>query len=354
MGSFIDPKLASLVPYEPGEQPSGIENLIKLNTNESPFPPSPKVFDAICDAEIEKLRLYPDPTCKSLTEALAERYRIMPSQVFLGNGSDEILAFCFHGVCPKGAVFADITYGFYPVYAQMFGVDYVTIPLRSDYSICIDNYNGIDRTVFVANPNAPTGICLSVAQIEELLCQDRERLVVIDEAYIDFGGGSAIDLTARYNNLLVVQTFSKSRQMAGARLGFAIGNSQIIADLNTMKFSFNPYNINRLTLIAAEASLKDEEYFQNCRKNIIENRKTTVAALKKLGFIIAESQANFIFVKPQPLTGLEYYSKLRNAGILVRYFDKDRLKDYVRITIGTAEQMKKLIAVTDIILKERA
>ena len=344
-------KLTELEPYVPGEQPKGVDKLIKLNTNESPYPPSPKVIEAITKAEVEKLRLYPDPTCQGLISAIAERYGVDENQVCVCNSSDEVLAFTFHGLCKNGAVFPDITYGFYPVFCRMFGVEFEEIPLREDFSIEIKDYAGKKGTVYIANPNAPTGIFLPLSKIRELLEQDRDRLVVVDEAYVDFGGESAVQLIPEYDNLLVVQTFSKSRQMAGARLGFAISNKDVIGDMNTLKYSFNPYNVNRLTMAAGEAAMRDYDYFDKCRKEIIETREYTNAELKRLGFKLTDSMANFVFANPPEISAEEYFKALRDNNIIVRFFNKERTLDYVRITIGTRQEMETFVSVSEKILK---
>lgn len=346
---FFDKKLNSLTPYTPGEQPKETKGLIKLNTNESPFPPSSKVIDAINEAS-KNLNLYSDPTCSRGVAATAAFYGVESQNVFLGNGSDEVLAFVFHGLCRDGAVFADITYGFYNVFASMFGVKQKIIPLGNDFLIDVDDYNGLKGTVFIANPNAPTGILLPLGEIEKLLAQDQNRLVVIDEAYIDFGGESAVNLVEKYNNLLVVQTFSKSRSLAGARLGFAIAEKSIIADLNRMKYSFNPYNVNSVSLAAAKAAMEDTEYFDECRRTIIKNREYITKELKSLGFCVLDSHANFVFVGKHPkIKAADYYGLLRDNNILVRYFGAERIDDFVRISIGTSEQMERLAEVTRII-----
>jgi histidinol-phosphate aminotransferase len=336
--------------YVPGEQPKNVGELIKLNTNESPFPPSPAVIRAVDSAAVRDLRLYPDPTCASLANALSQQFGVEPSQVTFGNGSDELLAFCFHALCGNGAAFADITYGFYKVFAKMFSVAAEIVPLREDYTLAVEDYARCAGTVFIANPNAPTGIALKRGQIEELL-QNKERLVIVDEAYVDFGADSAVPLLSKYDNLLVIGTFSKSRQLAGARLGYAVGSEELIADLNTLRFSFNPYNINRLTLLAGEAAVQDAPYFDYCRKLIIENRQYVSEKLRGLGFRVLPSMTNFVFAGPQEgLSGKEYYEALRSRNILVRYFDQDRLREFVRITIGTTDQMDALISATKDIL----
>ena len=354
MSRFMAQKLAALKPYTPGEQPQGMDKLIKINTNESPYPPSPMVINAITAAAVEKLRLYNDTECTALLDALARTYNVKRTQVIASNGSDEILAFAFNAFCQNGAAFPDITYGFYPVFAQLFGVNYNEIPLTDSFEICLDDYKNEAGTVFVANPNAPTGICLPLCEIENLLNQNKDRLVVVDEAYVDFGGESAVTLLPKYDNLLVVGTFSKSRSLAGARLGFAMGSEALIADLNKVKFSFNPYNVNALTQLAGTAALKDVEYFDKCRFEIIETREFTKQSLETLGFTVLPSKANFIFAKPpKGYSGDEYFADLRKNGILVRHFSIDRIKEYNRVTIGTKAQMQTLINVTKALLKEK-
>lgn len=347
MSRFFTSALRALKPYTPGEQPRGVGNLIKLNTNESPFPPSPKVLDALTRDEAEKLRLYSDPACTDFLAALARAYGAAEDRVFAGNGSDEVLAFAFRAFCEKGAVFADLTYGFYPVFARMFGVAAKEIPLRQDFTLAVEDYAGEAGTVFLANPNAPTGLCLPLEKIEMLLRQNPDRLVVVDEAYVDFGGKSAVTLLPRYDNLLVVGTFSKSRSLAGARLGYAIGSAALIADLNTVKFSFNPYNINRLTLLAGTAALADAEYYaKNCAE-IAAVRDDTAGALRALGFCVTQSRTNFLFAGANPrISGADYYAQLRKNNILVRHFDVPRIADWVRITVGTRAQMERLLEVT--------
>ncbi len=351
MSRFLNRSLKELTPYVPGEQPRGEERLIKLNTNESPFPPSPLVLDALSRAEAEKLRLYPDPTCRAAAEAIAREVGVSPAQVALGNGSDELLAFAFHGFCENGAAFADITYGFYRVFCEMFHVKACVVPLREDYSVRVEDYAGRKETVFLANPNAPTGLSLPLCAVRALLEQDKNRLVVVDEAYVDFGGESAVALLPECENLLVVRTFSKSRSLAGARVGFAVASEALAADLNALRFSFNPYNINRLSLLAAEYAMRDRAYFARCRDAIIENREWTRQQLQERGFTVLESKANFLFAKG-PLGGQEYLTALRARGILVRWFSAPRTRDFVRISIGTRADMEALIRATDEILRE--
>ncbi len=352
MSKFLAGRFAALTPYTPGEQPRGIKNLIKLNTNESPFPPAPAVVRAVNADAAEELRLYSDPACTDFLAALARTMGVRETQVFAGNGSDEVLAFAFLAFCENGAAFADVTYGFYPVFAKLFGVEYTEVPLRQDFSLAVEDYAAQKGTVFLANPNAPTGLALGLSAIETLLQQKKDRLVVVDEAYVDFGGESAVALLPRYDNLLVVGTFSKSRSLAGARLGYAVGSEALIADLNTMKFSFNPYNLNRITLAAGTAALAEPAYFSRCVQQIQTARTETAQGLAQMGFSVLKSSANFVFASPPaPLSGEVYFQKLREKGILVRWFAAPRTKNHVRITIGTQAQMQTLLAATESILK---
>ena len=346
-------RLTELEPYVPGEQPANMERLIKLNTNENPYPPSPKAVAAVTAEELEKLRLYPELAAAGLRDAVAEVCRVAPDQVCVCNSSDEVLAFIFHGLCPNGAVFADLTYGFYPVFCRMFGVEGREIPLREDLTLNVDDYRGEKGTVFLANPNAPTGLFLPLEQIRILLEQDRDRLVVVDEAYVDFGGQSAVDLLPEYDNLLITRTFSKSYSMAGGRLGFAIGSRELIGDMNTLKFSFNPYNVNRITMLMGEKAMRDREYFESCRDRIVEAREWTKTQLRQLGFAVTDSLANFLFVSSPDVGGAEYQSALRARGILIRHFSVPRIDDWCRITVGTMPQMRELVAATEEILKEK-
>jgi len=351
MSRFISRRFDTLKEYVPGEQPQDQE-YIKLNTNESPYPPAPAVLDRISRAEVENLKLYSDPDCRVLRQMLAEQYGVEKENVFVSNGSDESLSFAFMAFCDKncGAVFPDISYGFYKVYAQLYGIDYKMIPLKEDFSIAPADYYRAGATVVIANPNAPTGIALTPGEIEEIVRQNPDNVVVIDEAYVDFGGKSVVPLTKQYDNLLVVQTFSKSRSMAGARLGFAIGSAALIADLNKIKFSTNPYNINRLTAAAGEATLSAQKYYdENCQK-IMETRAWTAEKLSALGFTMTDSRANFLFAKSDAMDGGDLYRALKARGILIRHFDAPRISPYLRITIGTREEMEALIgALTDIL-----
>ena len=352
MSRFLSERFSSIEPYTPGEQPK-LTNLIKLNTNESPFPPSPKVIKALNETEISKLNLYSDPDTKEVVDAIAKTLGVNSNQILMGNGSDEILAFAFQAFCDKDhePCFADITYGFYPVFCELYGLNPEILPLKADLSIDYNDYIGKNKPIFIANPNAPTGLALPLCEIEKILESNKDTIVLIDEAYVDFGAESAISLIDKYDNLIVSRTFSKSRNLAGARIGFAVSNPELIADMCKMKFSFNPYNLNRLSIIAGKESVLDTEYFDSCISSIINTREYTVKELEKRGFTIPESKANFIFAKHNTLSGEEYFNELRKRNIIVRYFSKEKIKDYVRITIGSNEQMSALINATDEILK---
>ena len=343
MSRFFSKKYAALTPYTPGEQPQDMK-YIKLNTNESPFPPSEKAVIA-AEREAKQLQLYSDPECRTLTDKMAELLGVSKDEVLFTNGSDDILNFAFMAFCDDEtpAAFCDITYGFYPVFAKLNGIEYEEIPLREDFSVDVEKFYGIGKTIFIANPNAPTGIALPLSEIEEIVKRNPANVVVVDEAYVDFGAESAVKLIHKYPNLLVTQTFSKSRSMAGGRLGFGVGCRELIRDLNTLKYSTNPYNINRMTMAAGIGIIEDEAYTrENCKK-ICQNREFTVAELEKLGFETLTSSANFIFTKNKRICGANLYSELKARGILVRYFNKPRLSDFVRITIGSYEQMEALI-----------
>ena len=344
MSKFLSKEASRLAPYTPGEQPQD-QQYVKLNTNESPFPPSPKVVKAISRAELLKLNLYSDPTCGQLAEAIAKRYELQPENVITGNGSDEILAFAFRAFCGEGKplAYADITYGFYKSQVALFGLDAKVIPLREDFTLNVDDYMDFPGTIVIANPNAPTGMTVSREDIQRLLEADPDRVVIVDEAYVDFGAESCVPMIYRYDNLLVVQTMSKSRSLAGGRVGFALGSAELIAALNRVKYSFNPYNVNRLSIVAGAAAVEDEPYFQACISAVQNNRAWTVRELEELGFSVLPSQANFIFAKSDQIPGGELYRKLKENGILVRWFDADRIRDYVRITIGSLEQMMALV-----------
>ena len=353
MSRYFSAKYAALTPYTPGEQPRDMV-YTKLNTNESPFPPSPRA-QALAKEAAENLHLYSDPTCKALVDTAAARFGIGPDEILFTNGSDDILNFAFMAFCDKDhpAVFPEITYGFYPVFAKLNGIPYETIPLQADFSIRAEDYIGLNKTIFIANPNAPTGLCLPLDQIERIVAGNPDSVVVIDEAYVDFGGESAVSLIHRYENLLVTQTFSKSRSLAGGRLGFGIGCKNLIQDLNTLKYSTNPYNINRMTMAAGIGALEDETYFaENCAA-IVENRSFAAGELKKLGFQMTDSKTNFLFARHPGIPGKELYLALKERGVLVRHFDDPKLTDYNRITVGSRAQMETLITTIQTILEER-
>ncbi len=341
MSKFLNPRLAALAPYVPGEQPRD-DDMVKLNTNESPFAPSPLVAAAVAEAA-GTLNLYPPPDANDLVEALAKELGVQKGQLLAGNGSDELLAFCFLALCPNGAAFPDLTYGFYPVYCGLYGVESEIIPLEDDFSIDVAAYANTQKTLFIANPNAPTGIALPLAAIETLLGQNPERLVVVDEAYVDFGTKSAVALLPKHENLLVVGTFSKSRQLAGGRLGYAAGCEALIEDLARVKYSFNPYNVNTLTQKAALATLRDAAYHDECRRKIMATRARVTDELRKLGFTCTISMANFVFVTHAGKSMPELYRFLRGRHIYVRRWDLPRTKDHLRVTIGTDGQMDQFL-----------
>ena len=343
MSRFFSPKHKNLVPYTPGEQPRELQ-YVKLNTNESPFAPSEKAQKKAAEAA-SRLQLYSDPTCRALNEEMAESFGVEADEVLMTNGSDEILNFAFMAFCDEKtpAAFADITYGFYPVFAELSGIPYTKIPLREDFSLAKEDYYGLGKTIFIANPNAPTGLALSRADVEDIVKNNPDTVVVIDEAYVDFGAESCVPLIHKYDNLLVTQTFSKSRSMAGARLGMGFGCRELIADLNTIKYSTNPYNVNSMTMAAGIGVLSDEEYTRKNCHTIMENREWASSELAKLGFSMTDSKTNFIFAKHESVDGGEIYRKLKSRGVLVRHFEAPRISDYNRITVGTREQMQILI-----------
>lgn len=345
MSRFLTKRYASLNAYVPGEQPADLE-YVKLNTNESPYPPSPGVIAAVSQAELMKLRLYPNPDGTFLLKRLADFYHVKPENVLIGNGSDELLAFAFLAFCDaeRCVCFPDITYGFYPVYAELYGIPYTQIPLKDDLTIETADYCGLNKNIILANPNAPTGIALPCSDIEKIVQSNPDHIVLVDEAYVDFGAESVIPLLEKYENLLVVHTYSKSRSLAGARLAYAIASAPVIEDLNKMKYSFNPYNVNRLTQIMGIAAIDDDDYYQDMRNKIVKTRGYTEARLRELGFMMTDSSANFIFVKHPDMGGFELYAALKKRGILVRHLNKPRIKDYLRITIGTPGQIETLVA----------
>lgn len=344
MSRYWNDHVKTLEPYVPGEQPKD-RKYIKLNTNENPYGPSPRVIEAIKNASCDELKLYPDPTCSDLTEEIAKYYGLHENEVFIGNGSDEILAFLFMTFFQKGrkVLFPDVSYTFYKVYAEMFNLDYEMIKLDNNFNIPLEEFTKPNGGIIFPNPNAPTGKYIECEEILKIVEANTDSVVIIDEAYIDFGGKSMIDYIHKYNNLLVVQTFSKSRSLAGLRVGFAMGNSELIDGLNRVKNSFNSYTIDRLALAGAKEAVKDEEYFNETRNRIINTRKNTVENLKKMDFEVLDSQANFIFAKHNKLKGQFIYEELKNKGVLVRHFNKERIEDYLRITIGTDDEMEVLV-----------
>ncbi len=353
MSRFMSRRFDGLEAYVPGEQPQDMR-YVKLNTNESPFPPSPAVFAALNDAETERLNLYPDPEGKVLRQKLAALYGVETENVFLANGSDELLNFFFMAFCDqeRPVAFPSISYGFYPVYASLYNLPSTAIPLREGFRLEPADYCGIHRNIVIANPNAPTGRAVSVAEIEEIVRTNPDYAVMIDEAYIDFGGESCVGLVSKYENLLVGQTFSKFRSLAGGRLGYAIGSRALIEDLDKIKYSTNSYNINRLTMAAAIATIDSNDYYVQNSKIIQENRAYTVAELDKLGFGTLPSKANFIFTRCPKVEGGALYRALKAKGVLVRHWDKPEIADYCRVTIGSREQMDVFLEKVREILRE--
>lgn len=330
----------SIEPYICGEQPKD-KKYVKLNTNENPYPPSPKVIEAIKNAANADLRLYPDPNCDELSETIAEYYNLERNQIFIGNGSDEVLALSFLAFFNSNEtiIFPDISYSFYPVYANLYNINYKFAKLKEDFSIPVQEFMTENGGVVIPNPNAPTGRCLDVASIKKILDYNLNKVVIIDEAYIDFGGESVVSLIKDYSNLLVIQTLSKSRSLAGIRLGFALGQSELIDGLNRIKNSFNSYTIDRVAAAAAVEAIKDEGYFKECSSKIISTREKTIEKLTQLNFNVIPSKANFIFAAHTTYSASVLFTKLREKGVLVRYFNKDRINNYLRITIGSDEEM---------------
>ena len=350
MSRYLATRLRALTPYVPGEQPQDMQ-YVKLNTNESPYPPSAKAREYAKEAA-DKLMLYPDPDYVLLRNKLAELYQVSPDQIIVGNGSDEILNFAFAAYGESGVVYPDISYGFYPVFGQLYSLDCQEIPVDENLRINPKDYCAVHKAVFIANPNAPTGQTLQRADIEQILKTNPNNVVIIDEAYVDFGAESMVPLIKTYDNLLVVQTFSKSRSFAGARFGFGIAAASLITDLNTIRCSTNPYNVSRVTAAAALGALEDEAYTkENCAK-IIETRTAVTANLRSRGFTVLDSSANFIFVRHPEIDGETLYRALKAHGVLVRHFTKPKIAAYNRITIGSPDQMDRLIAELDKIMQE--
>lgn len=344
MSRFLNPRFETLEVYTPGEQPQD-QVYIKLNTNESPYPAAPEVVAAIDAEQVRNLRLYSDPECKPLIAKLAEVYGLSPAQVFVSNGSDDILNFAFMAFSgqPGRAAFPDVTYGFYQVFADLHQVTATVIPLQPDFSVRMDDYLNLDQMIVLANPNAQVGRALSRQDMERIIASNPDHAVVVDEAYVDFGAESCVPLIHQYPNLLVVQTFSKSRSMAGARLGFALGSAELIADLNRIKYSTNPYNVNRLTMAAGVAALEAQAYYDANSQKIQATRAWTVRELERLGFTVIPSQANFVLAGHSRVDGETIYRELKRRGILVRHFTAARIANFNRITIGSQEQMELLV-----------
>jgi histidinol-phosphate aminotransferase len=345
MSRFWSPVVHGLTPYVPGEQPK-LDGIVKLNTNENPYAPSPRVLAAIA-AATDRLRLYPDPRASSLCEAIAVRCNVAPEQVFVGNGSDEVLAHIFQALLQHDAplLFPDITYSFYPVYCSLYGIRYREVPLDAAMRVQIADFRQPCSAILLPNPNAPTGIGLPREAIAALLAKHPDQLVVVDEAYVDFGAESAVSLIARHDNLLIVQTLSKSRALAGLRAGFAIGQRPLIEALERVQGSFNSYSLDCLAIAGAVAAIEDDAWFQETRQRIMANRESLVHGLTGLGFEVLPSVANFVFARHPGRAGAQLAAQLRERGVLVRHFEKPRIEDFLRITVGTEDQCRRLITV---------
>ena len=352
MEKYWSDLVKQLRPYEPGEQP-WMDGVLKLNTNENPFGPSPKVLSAIEGQLGNQLRLYPPPNADLLKQAIADYYGLKDSQIFLGNGSDEILAHVFNGLLKKALplLFPDITYSFYPVFCQLYDIDFEEIPLRDDLSIDVTDYEVPNGGIIFPNPNAPTGRLLAIGEIEHLLKANRNSVVVIDEAYIDFGGQSSIGLLTDNPNLIVTQTMSKSRSMAGMRIGFALGSADLIEGLERVKNSFNSYPLGHLQIAAGISAIEDSDHFKDTCQRVIHNRAKLTIDLEELGFSVVPSAGNFVLVRHLSASALKIYGQLKNNGIFVRYFNNQRLDNFLRITVGTTEQNDQLVAALATILR---
>lgn len=352
MSRYWSDVVESLTPYVPGEQPR-LQNLVKLNTNECPYPPSPRVLEAIRAVTGDSLRRYPDPESVALRQAIAARAGLDVEQVFVGNGSDEVIALCFMALFqhPLPLYFPDISYSFYPVWAELFGIEYCTVPVAEDFTIEPSVYPSSNGGIIIPNPNAPTGVLMSLDSIRALLQHSAGSAVVIDEAYIDFGGASAVELIRDYDNLLVVQTLSKSRSLAGLRVGFAMGNASLIEALGRVKNSFNSYPLDVISQRAALASIEDEDHFRDCCARVIRSREALCAAMETLGFEILPSGANFIFASHPQFPARQIFARLREQGVVVRYFDKPRIDNYLRISIGAEEDNAALLTALEVALR---
>ena len=345
MSRFLSARFAGLEAYTPGEQPQDMQ-YVKLNTNESPYPPSPEVFARINGEEIGKLQLYPDPEGKILRQKLADLYGVTAENIFLSNGSDDILNFAFMAFCDEthGAMFPEISYGFYPVYADLYGVQAKQVPLQADFTISAADYCKNEAMVVIANPNAPTGLELPQNDIEKIIQSNPDHVVIIDEAYIDFAGESALSLLDKYDNLIITQTFSKARSMAGMRIGYAIASPLLIKYLNDAKYSFNSYTMNKTSLVYGAEAVKDKEYFAETTRKIVETRDWAEEEFKKLGFVFPKPSANFIFVSHPEYDAKELFEAMKAKGIYVRFWGSERIEQYLRVTIGTREEMEALFA----------
>ena len=338
MSRFMGARYSMFDAYTPGEQPQD-RRYIKLNTNESPYPPSPKVRQALNADEVEALRLYPDPECGALRASMAAQMGLDENQLLCGNGSDELLSFAFMAWGGRGAAFADVTYGLYRVLADLHQVKVTIVPLREDFALDDRDYLGLNRLIVIANPNAPTGMALKPRQLAYIAEQNPDGVVLVDEAYVDFGAESCLPLIGRYDNLCVVQTYSKSRSLAGARLGFVAGPAELIRDLKKIKNAINPYNVSRLTQRAGIAAMEDEDYYLLNARAIMQARDNTARALQAMGFEVLPSRANFLFARHAGIGGAALYMALKKRGVLVRHFGAERIKDYIRISVGSQEQM---------------
>ncbi|HHV60031.1 MAG TPA: histidinol-phosphate transaminase [Clostridiaceae bacterium] len=339
MSDYLSPSIGKLTPYVPGEQPRD-GGYIKLNTNENPYPPSPRVIEAIRN-ETARLRLYPDPESEELKAAVSEYYNIDKNQVFTGNGSDEILALSFMAffMKDKPILFPDVTYSFYEVYAALYGIKYNLVPLNPDFTVPVEKFCTENAGIVLANPNAPTGIALGTDEIRTILENNRDKVVLVDEAYVDFGAQSMVPFIKDYPNLLIVQTLSKSRSLAGLRVGFAIGDSKLVEGLNRVKNSFNSYPLDRLAIKGAIEAFKDVDYFKETTWKIVNTRERVKTKLRDLGFIVTESRSNFLFVSHPGFPARDMFARLKEKKVLVRYFDKPRIDNYLRVTIGTDDEM---------------
>ena len=353
MSKYWSPLAHSLEPYVPGEQPKD-KSYIKLNTNENPYPPSPKAVQAMQDAVNADLRLYPDPTCEALVQAAARYYNVSPKQTFVGNGSDEILALAFAAFFnPAGPVlFPDITYSFYKVYAKLCGLEAKLIPLDEQLNVPVEQFQGDHSGIIIPNPNAPTAKLLPLSDIRTILDLNPERVVIIDEAYVDFGGETAVSLIDEYNNLLVIQTLSKSRSLAGLRVGVAYGSEELIQGLDRLKNSFNSYTLDRVALAGAIAAFEDKAYFEQMAAKVIATREWTIEQLQAMDFYVTESKANFVFVSHPVVPAQKLFAELREQGVLVRYFNQPRIDNFLRVSIGTDEEMEQFIAAVRLIVQD--